>query len=177
MNLDLGSKAEAGNGAAASKNSAAPNAEYKVGPGCPPKEHQFKKGQSGNPKGAKRKAPHLDPDVKKLLEQVLDRKITISQGDKKRTLNLFSAGIEQLVTQFVKGDRHARKELFELAEKVGLDLLGIQKQALEEALSANHQAMLYEFVSKQYDRVPVHPPVLAPPELLDDDVVDNTTKH
>jgi hypothetical protein len=29
--------------------------EYKVGPGRPPKEYQFKPGQSGNPKGAKRK--------------------------------------------------------------------------------------------------------------------------
>jgi hypothetical protein len=28
--------------------------EYKVGPGSPPKEYQFKPGQSGNPKGAKR---------------------------------------------------------------------------------------------------------------------------
>ncbi len=99
------------------------------------------------------------------------------RGKGNATLTLFAAGIEQLVTQFVKGDRHARKELFELAEKVGLDLLGIQKKALEEALTANHQAMLYEYVEKQYDRVPARPPVLAPPELLDDDVVDNTTKH
>ena len=36
---------------------ATPDAEYKVGPGCPPREYQFKKGQSGNPKGARRKAP------------------------------------------------------------------------------------------------------------------------
>ena len=33
--------------------------EYKVGPGRPPKEHRFKPGQSGNPKGAKRK-PTVD---------------------------------------------------------------------------------------------------------------------
>ena len=103
---------------------AADDAEYRVGPGRPPKEHQFKPGQSGNPKGAKRKAPSLAPDLKKLLEQVLDRKITITQGEKKRTLTLFTAGIEQLVKQFVKGDRHARNELFALADKVGLDLLG-----------------------------------------------------
>ena len=33
--------------------------EYKVGPGRPPKEYRFKPGQSGNPKGAKRK-PTVD---------------------------------------------------------------------------------------------------------------------
>ena len=46
---------------------AAPDDEYKVGPGRPPKEHQFKKGQSGNPKGAKRKTSSLDLILKTLL--------------------------------------------------------------------------------------------------------------
>jgi hypothetical protein len=151
---------------------AADDAEYRVGPGRPPKEHQFKPGQSGNPQGAKRKAPSLAPDLKKLLEQALDKKITITQGEKKRTLTLFTAGIEQLVKQFVKGDRHARKELFALAQLVGLDLLGIQKKALEEALTANQQARLYEYVAKQYDLVAPRPPALAPPALSDDDIED-----
>jgi hypothetical protein len=55
---------------------------------------------------------------------------------------------------------------------VGLDLLGIQKSALEEALAPNRQAMLNEYVAKQYDRVAARPPVLAPPALLDDDNED-----
>jgi hypothetical protein len=135
-------------------------AEYKVGPGYPPKEYQFPKGKSGNPNGAKPKAPSLAPDLKKLLEQALDRKITVTQGEKKRTLTLFTAGIEQLV------------ELFALARQVGLDLLGSQKKALEEALTANQQAMLFEYVDKQYDRVIPRPPVLAPAALLDDDIED-----
>ena len=44
------------------------------------------------------------------------------------------AGIEQLVKQFVKGDRHARRELFELAEKVGLDLLGLHKKTITASM-------------------------------------------
>jgi hypothetical protein len=154
----------------------APDDGYKVGPGRPPREHQWPPGVSGNRKGAKRKAPNLAPDLKKLLAQVLERKITITQGERKRTFTLFAAGIEQLVKQYVKGDRHARKELFELAEKVGLDLLGIQKKALEEALTESHQAMLYDYVAKQYDLVAARAAVLAPPELLDDDV-DDQTRH
>jgi len=104
MNLSLDSeKCEQNDAASIQERVTAPPPEYKVGPGCPPKEHQFKKGQSGNPKGAKRKPPSLAPDLKKLLEQILGRKITIPQGEKTRTLTLFAAGIEQLVKQFVKG--------------------------------------------------------------------------
>ncbi len=32
----------------------ASDTQYKVGPGRPPREYQFKPGQSGNPNGAKR---------------------------------------------------------------------------------------------------------------------------
>src|SRR5712671_1579876 len=52
---------------------------YKVGPGRPPREYQFKPGQSGNPKGAKRKPPSLLPDLKRLFEQALSEKVTRAQ--------------------------------------------------------------------------------------------------
>jgi hypothetical protein len=38
--------------------------EYRVGPGRPPREYQFKPGQSGNPKGARRKPKSIAPDLK-----------------------------------------------------------------------------------------------------------------
>jgi hypothetical protein len=43
---------------------ASKRASYRVGPGRPPKEFQFKPGRSGNPKGAKRKSPSIAPDLK-----------------------------------------------------------------------------------------------------------------
>lgn len=98
--------------------------------------------------------------------------MTITQGEKRRTLTLFAAGVEQLVRQFVKGDRHARKDLFALADQVGLDLLGFQRKALEEALTPNQEAMLNDFVAKQYDKVAPRAPVLAPAELLDNGTDD-----
>jgi hypothetical protein len=49
----------------ASVTTASTEEEYKVGPGRPPKEHRFKPGVSGNPKGGKRKPPSLLPDLKR----------------------------------------------------------------------------------------------------------------
>ena len=56
--------------------------EYKVGPGHPPKEHQFKPGQSGNPKGAKRKPPSIALDLKAALERALNTTVKLRQGEK-----------------------------------------------------------------------------------------------
>ena len=58
-----------------------PSAEqYKVGPGRPPKEFQFKPGRSGNPKGAKRKPPSIAPDLKLSLERALSTKVKAQAG-------------------------------------------------------------------------------------------------
>jgi hypothetical protein len=157
--------------AAAAENKT-PEPEYKVGPGHPPKEYQFKKGQSGNPKGANRKPKPLAPDLKAALEQALSRKAKLKQGDKERLVSMAQAGIEQLVAQFAKGDRHARRDLIALADKLGVDLLAGQQQALEQALAVNHEAILRTYVERQYDKVVTSPPVFAPPELLDDDPQD-----
>jgi len=54
--------------------------DYRVGPGRPPKEYQFKPGQSGNPKGARRKPGSIAPDLKSLFERALSEKVTLRQG-------------------------------------------------------------------------------------------------
>ena len=134
----------------------------------------FKKGQSGNPKGAKRKPPSLLPDLKRLFEQALSEKVTLKQGEKQRTLTMAEAGVKQLIAQFARGDRHARRDLFAYAERLGIDLMANHRAAIEEALAADHQAILDAYVARQ---TPVtapsnHSPVFAPPELLDDDIPD-----
>jgi hypothetical protein len=145
---------------------------YKVGPGRPPKEHQFKPGQSGNPKGAKRKPKSIAPDLKLALERALNKPIKLKQGEKERLVTMAVAGIEQLVAQYVKGDHRARRDLFAYADKLGVDLMAGQQQAIQEALAINHEAILRTYVERQYDKVATRAPVFAPPELLDDDPQD-----
>jgi len=147
------------------------DADYRVGPGRPPKEFQFKPGQSGNPKGAKRKTPSIDPDLKASLERALSKKVTLRQGERERNVTMAEAGIEQLVNQFAQGDRHARRDLMALADKLGVDLAAGQRKAIEEALAPNHQAILDAYTARQKNMMAASSPspVLAPPELLDDD--------
>ncbi len=126
--------------------------EYRVGPGRPPKEYQFKPGQSGNPKGARRKPRSIAPDLKDLFERALSGKVTLRQGEQERIITKAAAGIEQLVNQFANGDRYARRDLFALAERLGVDLLADQGDALAQsvatALSANDQALLDDYVRR-----------------------------
>jgi hypothetical protein len=133
--------------------------EYRIGPGRPPKEYQFKPGQSGNPKGARRKPKSIAPDLKALFERALSGKVTLRQGEQEKIITKAAAGIEQLVNQFAKGDRHARRDLLALAERLGVDLVDGQGDALGQtvaaALSANDEALLADYVRRhavQLDR-------------------------
>ena len=49
---------------------------YKVGPGHPPKEFQFKPGQSGNPNGR----PAGLKSMKAIIREEMNRPITIKEG-------------------------------------------------------------------------------------------------
>ncbi len=124
-----------------------PDPEYKVGPRCPPKEHRFKK---------------------KALEDALNKKVPVKSGERQVLVSKAVIGIEQLVNQFAKGDRHARRDLMDIAAKLGVDLPAGQKGRIEEALSVSHQAILDSYLARR-PRPALAPPnkVIAPPELLD----------
>jgi hypothetical protein len=150
-----------------------PDEEYKVGPGRPPKEHQFKPGQSGNPKGAKRKARSFIPGLKELFERAFNQTAKVTQGERARVITMWAAGLQQLSIQFAKGDRHARRDAIWIAEKLGSESL-MSKEAFDEILAGDRQAILDAYVARQTHRtVSAAPsPVFAPPELLDDDTPD-----
>ena len=155
------------NSAAKTQGGAEP--AYKVGPGRPPKEYQFKPGQSGNPGGAKHKQPSIKLYLKLMLDRALKKSVTLKQAEKERTVTMAEAGIEHLVAQYAKGDRHARRDVMELATKFGVVLLEGQEKAIQEALTPNQAAMLEAYVDRQYDKYVTPTRVIAPPELLDDD--------
>jgi len=88
-----------------------------------------------------------------LLQTALSKKIALTIGDKERLLTRAAAGIEQLVEQFARGDRYARRDLLDLADKLGLDLGASSKAALEElagskSLAAEDEALVADFLKR-----------------------------
>ncbi len=120
---------------------------YRVGPGHPPREYRWRPGQSGNPTG-KRKTPSIELDIKALLERALSAKVTLRRGERDEIMTKAEAGIEWLADQFAKGDHHGRRDFILLCKTFGIDLVNHKalKGALEDALSAEDEALLEEYV-------------------------------
>ena len=87
-----------------------------------------------------------------MFERALSGKVTLRQGEQEKIITKAAAGIEQLVNQFAKGDRHARRDVLTLAARLGVDLVPGQGDALAQsvasALSANDEALLADYVRR-----------------------------
>lgn len=142
---------------------------YKVGPGRPPREYQFRPGQSGNPKGRPRKES-MGIALKQTLERAMRKKAKVTEGEQQRIVTLVEAGLERLVHQYAQGDRYARRDLFWLAGLLGMDLRA-DAQGTNRVHTESGKALLDRFVERQMAAKVsrAEHPVIAPPDLLDDD--------
>lgn len=84
--------------------------EYEVGYGRPPKRTQFRKGQSGNPKGRPKGAKGLNASLKRELES----KITIREGNREIRVSKAEAMAKRLATSALKGDMKALMALLKI---------------------------------------------------------------
>jgi hypothetical protein len=164
---------EASKTEAEQKPDAADGDAYKVGPGFPPNEHKWKKGcRSPYPKGRPKKFPCMKPDLRKALETALNEKLVITKDKKKVVMTKAAFGIRQLVNGFANGDRYARRDLFQYAALLGVDLQA--RDVIAEVLGVTHQAIVdAAFLRRQQQLSPQPTPddhVKAPPDLVDDDV-------
>ena len=87
-----------------------PTPEYKVGYKRPPREHQFKKDQSGNPSGKPKKRPDIRKNLYEDIDRAMQKRICVD-GER---MTKWQAFIKALVDAAANGDRHARKELLEI---------------------------------------------------------------
>ena len=76
------------------------HARYQTGYGTPPKEHQFRPGQSGNPKGR----PKGAKNTAILLREILDRKIEVRTGSTLRKISVREAMLTRFAESALKGD-------------------------------------------------------------------------
>lgn len=95
---------------------------YEVGYAKPPKGTQFKKGQSGNPRGR----PKGSKNFSTILLEEANAYIRITENGKPRTITKAQAAVKQLMNKAASGDMRAIMMLSQLM------------QGLEEKDSAGH---------------------------------------
>jgi hypothetical protein len=93
--------------------------DYPVGYGKPPKEGQFEKGRSGNPKGR----PRGSKNIATLFSQITLELIQVKENGKTKTMTRLEAVLLQMTKRALSGDPRTMREfvqfsrLFQEAEK------------------------------------------------------------
>jgi Family of unknown function (DUF5681) len=86
--------------------------DYKIGYGKPPRGRPFQKGQSGNPRGPRRK------DMSALLIAALNEPVYVTIDGKRRKITKREAIVTQMVNKSAKADLRATKMLFDMMKEV-----------------------------------------------------------
>ena len=92
-----------------------PSGDNEVGYGKPPKEHQFKPGQSGNIKGRPKSKKAGLTDVSELLNEP----VKVKAGGKVREMGPFEAGFRKLAKRAVDKDLRAILRFVKICEEYG----------------------------------------------------------
>lgn len=86
---------------------------YEVGYGKPPNNSRFKKGQSGNPKGRRKRVKNFKTE----LQQVLSSRVTVTADGKPKSVSTVEAALMRLREKALKGDPRALSILLTYAEE------------------------------------------------------------
>ncbi|MCH8188201.1 MAG: hypothetical protein IIB66_05780 [Proteobacteria bacterium] len=92
-----------------------PTGDNEVGYGKPPKEHQFKPGQSGNIKGRPKSKKSGLTDISGLLNEP----VKVKAGGKVREMGPFEAGLWKLAKRAVDKDLRAILKFVKICEEYG----------------------------------------------------------
>ena len=117
---------------------------YDVGYGKPPRHTQFRPGESGNPKGRPKSARNLAT----IVENTLNERIVVREGDRSRSISKREALVLTLVNGALKSDPKAVAALLALIR--GLGLLGQESaRQSEESLTSEEHALLARLLDQR----------------------------
>lgn len=119
--------------------------EYEVGYGKPPKEYQFKKGQSGNKKGR----PKNSKNTYVLLDEILSQTIPITENGKLMHISKRNALLIQLVNKAVKGDLKTLNAL--LPHMLVVDAKEEDKEKIISSLNKDDEEIITNYLKTLSD--------------------------
>lgn len=111
-----------------------------IGYGKPPREHQFKPGQSGNPKGR----PKGAKSEATILRGVLEQKIPMRSNNRTRHIPVIEAIHRRMAEQALKGDTKAAAFLL---NRYGALISG-ETQMTD--LTSDDREILAQFIAQQH---------------------------
>ncbi|MEP5937326.1 MAG: DUF5681 domain-containing protein [Erythrobacter sp.] len=127
------------------------SSEYDVGYKKPPKQHQWEKGESGNPLGGSNK--QRKHDVLKSFEDVLIDELLVTieptVGGKKQKMRIFRAIIKSTVRDAMTGSSRDRREFIKMIDRfVGLDRLGFlaSERGADKPLSPAEKKLISKII-------------------------------
>jgi uncharacterized protein DUF5681 len=137
----------------AQPSSAAP--EYVIGYRRPPVHSRYKPGQCGNPRGR----PKRQRNVRTVVEETLNQRIKVREGDRTRSLTKLDGVVLTMVAGALKGDPKALASLMSLLRSVGMTAEA-PAAIPREPLTSDDEAMIADFLGRQGNQVvaPTQPP-------------------
>jgi hypothetical protein len=114
--------------------------KYLVGYRKPPKQTQFRKGQSGNPRGR----PKQKVSIQMLIAKELRRHLTFNENGKRASDSKLSLMVKQVVNKAVAGDFHPFMHLGKL--QTWLQAIDNEStvRIIESTMSEKESKKLYE---------------------------------
>ena len=88
------------------------NTDDAVGYGRPPRKHQFKKGQSGNPKGR----PKGSRNFKTIVCETLKSPVQVLSNGKRRKISMIDAAMLRLKDKAIRGEQRSIDRVIGLGE-------------------------------------------------------------
>ena len=116
-----------------------PGKTFEVGYGKPPKEHQFRKGQSGNPKGR----PKGSRSMQTIITDKLNERVAYTQNGQRKTATRREVFSERLINDAMIGKPNAVNKLLQLEADVSAEKesSGAQLPTVDE-IDAHDRAIL-----------------------------------